>query len=56
MQEFMVFAPNLQLQYSRLTRVLQLTEKMSLDYVSYLVHAHHLWHAIETSEQEGGIL
>jgi hypothetical protein len=56
MQEFMVFAPNPQLQHSRLTTVLQLTEEIPLDYASYLVHAHHPGYGFETLERGRRIL
>ena len=48
----MVFAPNLQLQHSHLTTVLQLTEKVPLNYASY----HHLGHAFDTLERGRGVL
>ena len=56
MQEVVGFAPNLQLQHTHLAAMHHRTQKLPLDYTSYLVQTHQLRKAIETLERGRALL
>ena len=56
MQDCVILAPNLHLQHSQLVVMLQVIEKLPLDYASHLINIHQHGQAIETLERGRALL
>jgi hypothetical protein len=56
MQDSVIIAPNLHLQHSQLVAMIQVIERLPLDYASHLIDIHQYERAIETLERGRALL